>query len=121
MFDVWLHRDSLYVEVQARDRAGAGGLWDEAAGAAVPLDVLQMDATLGSAGQARLDFEDSLSTLVCVCWADHFSHCASPQSNGAPQFFLQRPCWLPEGLEGFREPYLVMSTRALLLAWAVRF
>ena len=76
MFDVWLHRDSLYVEVQARDRAGAGGLWDEAAGAAVPLDVLQMDATLGSAGQARLDFEDSLSTLVCVCWADHFSHCA---------------------------------------------
>ena len=82
---------------------------------------LQMDATLGSAGQARLDFEDSLSTLVCVCWADHFSHCASPQSNGAPQFFLQRPCWLPEGLEGFREPYLVTSTRALLLAWAVRF
>lgn len=76
MFDVWLHGDSLYVEVQARDRAGAGGSWDEAAGAAMPLDVLQMDATLGSAGQARLDFEDSLSTLVCVCWADHSSHCA---------------------------------------------
>lgn len=41
----------------------------------MPLDVLQMDATLGSAGQTRLDFEESLSTLVCVCWADHSSHC----------------------------------------------
>lgn len=76
MFDVWLHRDPLWVEVQARDGADAGGSWDEATGAAMPLGVLQVDSILGSAGQARLDFEDSLSTLVCVCWADHASHCA---------------------------------------------
>lgn len=76
MFDILLHRDSLWVEVQARDGADTGGSWDEAAGASMPLDVVQVDSTLGSAGQARLDFEDSLSTLVCVCWADHSSHCA---------------------------------------------
>lgn len=76
MFDVWLHQDSLWIEVQARDGADARGSWDEAAGAAIPLDVLQMDSTLGSAGQARLGFEDSLSTPVCVYWADHTSHCA---------------------------------------------
>lgn len=78
MFDVWLHRDSLWVELQARDGADAGGSWDEAAGAAMPLGALQVDSTLGSAGQARLDFEDSLSTLVCVCWADRASHCVTP-------------------------------------------
>lgn len=31
MFDVWLHQDSLWGEVRAREGAGAGGPQDEAA------------------------------------------------------------------------------------------
>lgn len=45
-------------------------------------DMLQMDAILGQAGQARLGFEDSLSAVVFFCWADR-SHQCPPQSSGA--------------------------------------
>lgn len=59
------------LRVQARDRARGMKQLE----LPCPGCVADGPATLGSAGQTRLDFEESLSTLVCVCWADHSSHC----------------------------------------------
>lgn len=62
---------------------------------AMSQDMLQMDSILGQAGQARLGFEDSLSAVVCFCWADRCHQCAPSIKWSQHPSTLQRSCWLP--------------------------